>query len=132
MNNKEWFKQAKFGMFIHWGLYSIPAGEWKGERTEFPAEWLMTYHRIPIKEYEKLASIFNPIYFDAEEWVKLAKEAGMKVIFELPDQVEKAGYSTATKALLDSTKIEQLGWKAKTGIADGLAKTVQILRTQTD
>lgn len=62
----------------------------------------------------------------------LAKEAGMKVIFELPDQVEKAGYSTATKALLDSTKIEQLGWKAKTGIADGLAKTVQILRTQTD
>ena len=62
----------------------------------------------------------------------LAKEAGMKVIFELPDQVEKAGYSTATKALLDSTKIEQLGWKAKTGIADGLAKTVQILRTQID
>lgn len=62
----------------------------------------------------------------------LAKAAGTKVIFELPDQIEKAGYSTATKALLDTTKIERLGWKANTGIADGLSKTVQILKTQSD
>ena len=75
MDNKKWFKEAKMGMFIHWGLYSLPAGEWKGKRTEYPSEWVMTYNRIPIKEYEKLAGIFNPIYFDAEEWVKLAKEA---------------------------------------------------------
>lgn len=60
----------------------------------------------------------------------LAKEAGTKVVFELPDQIEKAGYSTATKALLDSSKIEQLGWKAGTPIAAGLAKTVQILIEQ--
>lgn len=80
MNNKEWYKQAKFGMFIHWGLYSIPAGEWKGQRTDKPGEWLMTYYKIPIKEYEQLASVFNPIYFDAEEWVKLAKDAGMEYI----------------------------------------------------
>lgn len=80
MTNKEFFKQAKFGMFIHWGLYSIPAGEWKGQRNDKPGEWLMTYYRIPIKEYEKLAAAFNPIYFDAEEWVKLAKEAGMQYI----------------------------------------------------
>jgi alpha-L-fucosidase len=80
MTNKEFFKQAKFGMFIHWGLYSIPAGEWKGQRNDKPGEWLMTYYRIPIKEYEKLATVFNPIYFDAEEWVKLAKEAGMQYI----------------------------------------------------
>lgn len=80
MNNKEWFKQAKFGMFVHWGLYCLPAGEWKGKRTDYPAEWLMTYYKIPIKEYEKLATAFNPIYFDAEEWVKLAKEAGMSYI----------------------------------------------------
>ena len=80
MDNKKWFKEAKMGMFIHWGLYSLPAGEWKGKRTEYPSEWVMTYNRIPIKEYEKLAGIFNPIYFDAEEWVKLAKEAGMQYI----------------------------------------------------
>ena len=80
MDNKKWFKEAQMGMFIHWGLYSLPAGEWKGKRTEYPSEWVMTYNRIPIKEYEKLAGIFNPIYFDAEEWVKLAKEAGMKYI----------------------------------------------------
>ena len=80
MTNREWFKQAKFGMFIHWGLYSLPAGEWKGQRTDYPGEWLMTYYKIPIKEYERLADVFNPIYFDAEEWVRLAKEAGMQYI----------------------------------------------------
>lgn len=80
MNNKEWYKQAKFGMFIHWGLYCLPAGEWKGQRNNFPGEWLMTYYKIPIKEYEQLAKAFNPIFFDAEEWVRLAKEAGMEYI----------------------------------------------------
>lgn len=80
MSNKEFYKQAKFGMFIHWGLYSLPAGEWKGKRNDYPSEWVMTYHRIPVKEYEELAKVFNPIYFNAEEWVLLAKEAGMKYI----------------------------------------------------
>lgn len=80
MNIKEWYKKAELGMFIHWGLYSLPAGEWKGKRTPHPSEWVMTYNRIPIKEYEKLATAFNPIFFDAEEWVLLAKEAGMKYI----------------------------------------------------
>lgn len=58
----------------------------------------------------------------------LAYEAGTKVIFELPDAVEKAGYSTATKAILDASKIEQLGWKAQTSIQEGISKTVRILR----
>ena len=58
MNNSEFFKQAKFGMFIHWGLYSLPAGEWRGKRNDLPGEWVMTYHRIPVKEYEKLAKAF--------------------------------------------------------------------------
>ncbi len=80
MDNKKWFKEAQFGMFIHWGLYSVAGGEWKGKRTDYPAEWIMTYYRIPIKEYEELAKAFNPIFFNAEEWVLLAKEAGMKYI----------------------------------------------------
>lgn len=58
----------------------------------------------------------------------LAREAGTKVVFELPDQIEKAGYSTATKALLDSSRIERFGWKAQTAIENGLGKTVRILR----
>lgn len=78
MTNKEWFKQAKFGMMIHWGLYSLPAGEWRGKRMVDIGEWAQAYFRIPNAEYHKLAGIFNPILFNAEEWVKLAKEAGMQ------------------------------------------------------
>ena len=78
MTTKEWFPTAKFGMMIHFGLYALPAGEWKGQRIPFIGEWLQSYFRIPNAEYEELAKIFNPIYFNAEEWVKLAKAAGME------------------------------------------------------
>ena len=75
---RQWFKNAKFGMFIHWGLYSVLAGEYKGQRCDWTEEWIMPKFRIPIKEYEKIATAFNPIYFNAEEWVKLAQDAGMQ------------------------------------------------------
>lgn len=78
MTNKEWFAGAKFGMMIHWGLYSLPAGEWRGKRMEDLGEWAMQYFRIPLAEYRKLAGAFNPILFDAEEWVRTAKDAGMQ------------------------------------------------------
>ena len=78
MNSKEWFKEAKYGMMIHWGLYSILAGEWQGKRMAGIGEWIQQYYRIPISEYEQLAKVFNPIYFNAEEWVKLAQDSGMK------------------------------------------------------
>lgn len=80
MNNRQWFRQAKFGMMVHFGLYSVPAGEWKGKRMPYIAEWLQAYFRIPNDEYHQLAKAFNPIYFNAEEWVKLAKRAGMQYI----------------------------------------------------
>lgn len=80
MNNHEWFKNAKFGMMIHWGLYSILGGEWRGQRIRNIGEWVMHSCEIPISEYEQLAGIFNPIYFNAEEWVKLASDAGMEYI----------------------------------------------------
>ncbi len=75
-----WFKEAEYGMMIHWGLYSLLAGEWNGERTPWEGEWIMRNSYISIADYEKLAKAFNPVYFDAEEWVLLAKECGMKYI----------------------------------------------------
>ena len=73
-----WWREARFGMFIHWGLYAIPAGEWKGETRH--AEWILTTAQIPVKEYEKFTPQFNPVKFNAAEWVRMAKEAGMKYI----------------------------------------------------
>ena len=80
MTNKEWFKQAKYGMMIHWGLYSIPAGEWREKRIPYIGEWLQSYFRIPNAEYSELTKVFNPVFFNAEEWVKLAIDSGMKYI----------------------------------------------------
>ena len=78
MDNKEWFRNAKFGMMIHFGLYSLPGGEWKGKRMDYIGEWAQSYFRIPNAEYSLLARAFNPICFNAEEWVKTAKDAGMQ------------------------------------------------------
>ena len=75
-----WFHQAKYGLFIHWGLYAIPAGEWKGKRIPGIGEWIMNRARVPVREYEQLAKQFNPVKYNAEEWVQLAKDAGMKYI----------------------------------------------------
>lgn len=75
-----WWKNAKFGMFIHWGLYSILAGAWKGKEISGPSEWIMAYGGIPRDEYEMLASQFNPSKFNAADWVSLAKLAGMKYL----------------------------------------------------
>lgn len=82
---KEAFNDAKYGMFIHWGLYSIPGGIWKGKKMEElkgpkVAEWIQFGARIPRAEYAKLADQFDPIEFDADAVVKLAKDAGMKYI----------------------------------------------------
>lgn len=75
-----WWKEAKFGMFIHWGLYAVPAGEYNGERTTNIGEWIMHHLQIPIAEYETFAPQFNPVKYDAQEWVRIAKNAGMKYI----------------------------------------------------
>ena len=76
----EWWREARFGMFIHWGLYCIPAGEWKG--TEYPqiGEWIMKNAKIPVLEYRELAKQFNPEKFNAKDFVATAKNAGMKYI----------------------------------------------------
>ncbi len=80
MKNRAWFKQARFGLMVHWGLYSLPAGEWKGQRMPFIGEWAQSFFRIPNAEYGALAAAFNPIQFDADAWVRLAIDAGMQYL----------------------------------------------------
>ena len=76
----KWWRDARFGMFIHWGLYAVPAGTWKGERVNGLGEWIMARAPIPVAEYAPLAKQFNPTQFDPDAWVKIAKDAGMKYI----------------------------------------------------
>jgi alpha-L-fucosidase len=73
-----WWRESRFGLFIHWGLYSIPAGTWEGSTGH--AEWIRTTARIPVERYDGLVEKFNPVRFDATAWVRMAKDAGMKYI----------------------------------------------------
>ncbi len=76
----EWWRDARFGMFIHWGLYAIPAGTWNGKQVSGIGEWIMNSANIPVDEYEKLAGRFNPVKYDPAEWARIAKDAGMKYL----------------------------------------------------
>ena len=75
-----WFREARFGMFIHWGLYAEAAGEWNGKPVDGIGEWIMNNGHIPVAEYEKLAERFNPVKFNAQAWVQAAKAAGIRYI----------------------------------------------------
>ncbi|MEZ4773640.1 MAG: alpha-L-fucosidase [Bacteroidia bacterium] len=76
----EWWRDATFGMFIHWGAYSVPAGVYKGEEVPGIGEWIMEKAQIPVSEYEQFVAQFNPVKFDAKEWAAIAKDAGIKYI----------------------------------------------------
>jgi len=80
IDRMQWWKDAKYGMFIHWGLYSLLAGEHNGEITPKIAEWIQNTLKIPLSEYKKLMREFDPKNFNADNWVSLAKAAGMKYI----------------------------------------------------
>ena len=76
----KWWREARFGMFIHWGVYAVPAGIHNGLEIKQVGEWIQLFAKIPISDYEKYAKQFNPTKYDAEEWAKLMKKAGMKYV----------------------------------------------------
>ncbi|HLP76851.1 MAG TPA: alpha-L-fucosidase [Candidatus Paceibacterota bacterium] len=76
----KWWREARFGMFIHWGVYSVPAGTYKGKQIPGIGEWIMNHGKIPVADYREYAKEFDPVKFNADDWVKLAKDAGMKYI----------------------------------------------------
>ena len=75
----DWWRDARFGMFIHWGLYAVPAGTWEDKGTGH-AEWIRTTAQIPIGTYDKFVDEFNPVNFDANAWCEMANDAGMGYI----------------------------------------------------
>ncbi len=76
----KWWREARFGMFIHWGVYSVPAGYYNDKPVGGIGEWIMNHGKIPVAVYREYAKQFNPVKYDPEAWVKLAKAAGMKYL----------------------------------------------------
>ena len=76
----EWWRDARFGLFIHWGVYSVPAGTYHDKKIGGIGEWIMNRAKIPVAEYKSYANEFNPVKYDPKAWVKMAKDAGMKYI----------------------------------------------------
>ncbi|WP_461225113.1 alpha-L-fucosidase [Lacticaseibacillus suihuaensis] len=79
-DNVSWFKQAKYGMMIHWGLYSLLGGAYRGQAASAYAEWIQSKRQIPIANYAQLAKGFNPLCFDADRIVALAQDCGMSYL----------------------------------------------------
>jgi len=76
----QWFRDSRFGMFIHWGVYAVPAGEWEGETIKGIGEWIMRFKKIPVEKYKSYAPDFTAAKYDPEAWAELAKKAGMKYV----------------------------------------------------
>src|SRR4029077_14745866 len=74
----QWFREARFGLFIHWGVYAVPAGVWQGKSVG--AEWIMNQGKIPVADYRAFAKDFTAVKYDPEAWAQLAADAGIKYV----------------------------------------------------
>jgi alpha-L-fucosidase len=115
-----WWRDARFGMFIHWGLYAVPAGEYKGQRSKEIGEWIMSWANIPRAEYEHFAEQFNPVKFDAAAWVATAKNAGMKYIVITSKHHD--GFAIYDSAVSDYDIVDRTPYK-KDPVAELAAET---------
>ncbi|MFU1857221.1 alpha-L-fucosidase [Sphingobacterium sp. NGMCC 1.201703] len=102
-----WFTEGKFGLFLHWGLYSQTAGDWNGHPTK-GGEHFMLYERIPVKTYAKIADQFNPTAFDADRWAQMAHDAGMKYIVITAKHHD--GFSMYNSAVSDYNIVKRTPW----------------------
>ena len=105
----QWWRDAKFGMFIHWGIYSLPGGEWKGNRVYGYAEHMMRSQKISRADYLDVAHQFNPIKFDADEWVRTAKAAGMNYLVITAKHHD--GFAMFDTKVSDFNVMQQTAWK---------------------
>ncbi|MEZ2337453.1 alpha-L-fucosidase [Mucilaginibacter sp. RCC_168] len=104
-----WWRNARFGMFIHWGIYSLPAGEWDGKNTGGYAEHLMRKAKIPRSAYLELAHRFNPVKFNADKWVQAAKYAGMRYLIITAKHHD--GFAMYNSQVSDYNVVKQTAWK---------------------
>ncbi|HTV43476.1 MAG TPA: alpha-L-fucosidase [Candidatus Sulfotelmatobacter sp.] len=103
-----WWRDARFGMFIHWGLYSEAAGYWNGQPTSGAGEWIMSDMRIPRAQYETLAPRFDPVKFDADQWAETAHNAGMKYLVITSKHHE--GFCMFKTAATDYNVVDAAPW----------------------
>jgi alpha-L-fucosidase len=97
----EWFNEAKFGMFVHWGLYSVPARNNKGPYVS----WMMEQEGIPVSEYDKYADRFKPAKFDAAKWFEILQSAGMRYMVFTSKHHE--GFCMFDSALTDYNSVDR-------------------------
>ena len=107
-------------MFIHWGLYAVPAGEWKGQKIPGMGEWILFDAKIPFKEYEALQKKFNPTKFDADKWARIAKNAGMGYVVLTTKHID--GFCMFDSKLTD---YDVMGTPFKRDVMKELSKAVR-------
>jgi alpha-L-fucosidase len=116
----QWFREARFGMFIHWGVYAVPAGEWDGQTMKGIGEWIMRYKKIPVAKYKSFAPQFTAAKYDPQRWAELAQRAGMKYVVITSKHHD--GFALYDSAVTDW---DVMASGAKRDLLDPLAKAVR-------